>query len=135
MCWFIRDQSRPHPPLWDRTMDILVSARQCATFLTWAPAPSLGSTLSVPLLVQNTSVAAPLLVPGPNFPPGTRAPIAMQGPAFPPIPSVPITFSDAPGAPGSMQSTRAPPQSTAIPPVARTPWPSQAMPYASAFMP
>ena len=134
MCQFIRDQSGPHPPLWDRTMDILVSASQCATFLTWAPAPCLGSTLSAPLLIQNTSVAAPLLIPGPSFLPGTQAPITMQGPALPQIPSMPITFSGALRVPGSMQSTGAPPRSAAIPPMTRTPWPSQAMPYASASM-
>ena len=55
-----------------------------------------------------TSVAAPLLIPGPSFPPGTRAPTTMQGHAFLPIPSAPIAFS---GAPGFMQSTGAPPQS------------------------
>ena len=94
-------------------MDVLVSASQCTKLLTWAQVPHLGFTFSAPLLIQSTSVAAPLLVPGSSFPPITREPVTMQGPAFRPIPSGPIVFSGALGVPGSMQSTGAP-QSTAI---------------------
>ena len=65
---------------------------------------------------------APLLIPGPSLPPGTRVPITMQGPTFLPISSMPIVFSGALGVPGSMQSAGAP-------------WlRSQATPYPSAFM-
>ena len=114
------------------TMDILVSAPQCATMLMCSQAPPLGPTLSALLLVvQSTSVAAPLLVPGPSFPPGTQAPITMQGLAFSPIPSTPIVFS---GAPGPMQSAGVPLQSAAKPPMAGAPWLSQATPLPSAFM-
>ena len=46
------------------TMDNLVSAPQCATLLTCAYVPHLGSTFSVPFLAHSTSAAKPLLVPG-----------------------------------------------------------------------
>ena len=107
----------------------MVSAPQCATVLTCVPAPSLGPTFSVPLLVQSTSAATPLLVPGPVLLQGTQAPITMNGPAFPPIPSMPIMLSGVPGAPAPMQSVKTPLQSTTIPPMAIAPWPSQATPY------
>ena len=79
-------------------------APQCATVLTCAPAPPLGPTLSALLLVQSTSVAAPLLVPGPVLPPGTQAPITVRRLAFLPIPRAAIMFSGVPGAPAAMQS-------------------------------
>ena len=108
------------------------SLPKCTTLLTCAPAPPLGSTFSALLLVQTTSVAAPLLVLGPSFLPGTQAPITMQGPAFPPIRSAPIVFSGAlvvPLAPQSAMQSAGAPQGTAIPPMAGVPWPIQATPY------
>ena len=62
------------------TMDIMVPVPQYAAVLTCVSAPPLGPTLSAPLLVQNTSLAALLLVPGPVLPQGNRAPMTMQGP-------------------------------------------------------
>ena len=62
---------------------------------------------------HSTSATAPLLVQGPSFPPG----IGM-------LRGAPIVFSGAPGAP----------QGAALQPIAGVPWPSQATPYASAFM-
>ena len=99
------------------TMDIMVPVLQYAAVLTCVSAPPLGPTLSAPLLVQKTSLAAPLLVPGPVLQ-GNRAPMTMQGPAFPPISSAQIMFS---GAPVPMQSTGAPLQSAAIPPISGAP--------------
>ena len=98
------------------------------------PPPPLSPTISEPLLVQGTSVAAPLLVSGLVLPPGTQAPITMQGPAFLSIPSAPIMFPGAQGAPAPMQTAGAPLQSAAMPPMAGELWPSQATPYPSAFM-
>ena len=102
------------------TTDVLVPAPQCAL-----------------LVVQTTSVAVPLLVPGPSFLPGTRAPITMQGPAFPPICRVPIVFLGAPVAPVApqiaMQNTGVP-QGAAILAMAGVPWLIQATFYTSAFM-
>ena len=73
----------------DPTMDVLVPAPQCATLLTCAKAPPLGSTFNVVLLLQSTSIAVPLLIPGLSFPPGTRAPSTM-------LPSAPTVFSGVP---------------------------------------
>ena len=64
-----------------------------------------------------TSIAWPLLVPGPVLQPGTRAPNTMQGMAFPPIPSMPMVFSGEPL------------QSSAMPPTVNAPWLCQTMPY------
>ena len=75
-------------------MVIMVPEPHRATVLMCTPAPLLGPTLSAPLLVQNTSVAAPLLVAGPILLAGTRAPITMQGRAFLPIPIAPIMFQE-----------------------------------------
>ena len=87
--------------------------QECATVLTCVTAPPLGPTLSSPLLVQSTSVAAPLLISRPILYPGTQARITLQGPAFLPIPRVPM-FSSAPSAHAERQSAAA---SAAIPPM------------------
>ena len=43
-----------------------------SSVLMCVPGPHLGPPSSTPLLVQSTSVAVPLLVPGPVLPPGTQ---------------------------------------------------------------
>ena len=69
------------------TMDNLVSAPQWATLLT-SLEPPLGSTFSA-LLIAYTTSAAPLLVPGPSFPPEFKHQSAV-------LLGVPIVFSGAP---------------------------------------
>ena len=112
------------------TVENLVPAPQCAMLLTSAHAPPLGFTSNTLFLAHITSAAAPFLVPGPSFPPGTREPISV-------LPDAPILFSGALGAPpapySAMQSAGET-QGTSLQPMAGAPWPSQATPYASAFM-
>ena len=86
----------------------------------------MGSTSNTLLLAQSTSAAAPLLVPGPSFPPGTCAPISM-------FPGAPVVFSGAPGAPGTL-SAPCRVLGHHITALAGAPWHSQATPYASEFM-
>ena len=109
-------------------MDSLVPAPQCATLFMCAHVQILVYTSNLLLLAHSTSAAAPLLFPGPSFPPGTRAPVSM-------VPGVPTVFSGASGAPpapySAMQSAGAP-QGAALQPTAGTP--SQPTPYASEFM-
>ena len=94
------------------TMDNLVPAPQCATLLTSAHVPSLGSTSNTLLLAHRTCAAEPFLVTGPSFLRGMHAPISM-------LPGTPIVFSGMPGAQpapySTMQSDR---PNTALQPVA-----------------
>ena len=91
------------------TMNTMVPALQCATVIMCAPLPLQGPTVNALLLVQRTSLAMPVPVPGPVLPPGTRASITMQGPAFLPKASTPMFFPSAPAAPAPMQRATMPP--------------------------
>ena len=81
------------------TQHSMVLAVQCATVLTCAPLPLLGTSAGGPLPVQITNVAAPMLVQGTVLPPVTRAAIHMQGPTFPLVASAPMPIQGAQGAP------------------------------------
>ena len=91
----------------DPTINTMVPAPQCATVLMCAPLPLQGPTVSARLLVQSTSVSAPMLVLGTFLPPGTRTPITMQGPALPPMASAQMFFPAVTAAPAPMQSAAA----------------------------
>ena len=69
------------------TMDNVIPAPLYATYVTSAHAPPVAST-SNQVLLTSTSAAAPLLIPGPSFPPRTQGPISM-------LPGTPTAFSGA----------------------------------------
>ena len=66
------------------TMDNVIPAPLCATYIMCVHVPPLAST-SNQLLLTSASTAAPLLVTGPSFSPRTQGPIRM-------LPGAPVAF-------------------------------------------